>query len=180
MDGGSLSHPGKHGGGELNQNPTLNEHQSPKAEARTRGKGLRAMGLAKPHRVSGSLGIISASESELSFNKGRVWHCQALRGQRGLGRGVSLLWEQTDSPGGPKGLRAKFEARNLTPRQRPSRAPGEGRKRVGWKGGRGLAHGCVSTAPLPTPSTPGQGQLAGSADPPKTELFLQRGYYYIS
>lgn len=46
-----------------------------------------------------------------------------------------------------------------------------------------LAHTHVSTAPLPTPlltpSTPGQGQLAGNADPPKIGLFLQCVYYYI-
>ena len=59
--------------------PTLNEHLSPRAEARTGGKGLRAVGSVKPHRVLGSLGIISASELALSSHKGRGWHCQALR-----------------------------------------------------------------------------------------------------
>lgn len=104
--GGSLARPGKHGGGELNENPTLNEHLSPRAEARTGGKGLRAVGSVKPHRVLDSLGIISASELELSSHKGRGWHCQGSQKSRGLGRGMSLLWEQTNSPGGPKGLRS--------------------------------------------------------------------------
>lgn len=64
------------------------------------------MGSAKPHWVSDGLGVISASESEPSSNKGRGWPCQALSGQRGLGRGASLLREQTNSPGGPKGLQS--------------------------------------------------------------------------
>lgn len=72
----------------------------------------------------------------------------------------------------------KLEARNLTPRQRPSRGPGKGRKRVGWEG-TGAWHTRLRSPRL-TPSTPGQGQLTGSADPPKTKLVLQRGYYYIS
>lgn len=36
-----------------------------------------------------------------------------------------------------------------------------------------------SQAPLLTPSTPGQDQPAGNADPPKIGLFLQCIYYYI-
>lgn len=58
---------------------------------------------------------------------------------------------------------------------------GEGRQGLGCR--QRSCNTDVSTAPLPTPlltpSTPGQGQLAGNADPPKIGLFLQCIYYYI-
>lgn len=63
------------------------------------------------------------------------------------------------------------------PKEKAQQGPGrEGRWAEQWGRGRGT-HRPVSYAPLltalPTPSTPGQGQLAGNADLPKPELFLQ-------
>ena len=92
---------------------------------------------------------------------------------RGAWAGVRAFSGSRPTPReNPRGCKARGQ--ESEPRQRPSRAPGEGRKRVGWEGGRGLAHGCVSMAPLLIPSTPGQGQLAGNADPPKTRAIFAR------
>lgn len=81
----------------------------------------------------------------------------------------------------------KLAARGSEPEEGPGRdqGPGKGRKtRAGVRAG-ALAHtGVFPQPPCPTPllltpSTPGQGQLAGNADPPKIERFLQCIYYYI-
>lgn len=111
----------------LNEIPTLNEHLSPRAEARleARAQGRR---VSEAHRVLGSLGIISASRVALSSHKGEAG--TARLSSRRPGQGPQAFSGSRQTLGRTQGS-CGAEA-NLTPRQRPSRGPGkEGR---GWAG----------------------------------------------
>lgn len=127
--------------------PTLNEHLSPRAEARTGGKAQGRGVSEAPSGVVGQLG------HHLCFRIGAVFPQRerlALPGSpevEGLGRGMWAFSGADKLSGRTQGA-AELEARNLTPRQRPSRGPGKGRKEGGLGGGQGgLAHTHVSTAP---------------------------------